>query len=180
MKSASNHLEQMPNLYFPEAFHFHETHFWKPFFKKILIWTHLDFPRLTVHPYQGIQLQCKILLHCLLVRPSHLRIASTIHSLFQPFILACNHTLKYQFSIKLIQESRWDQAPTYTSSNSVLATCCIYDANSFRIYLLSSSLYGSYINCHKPSTKRVKHAGILSLIITTWRSLSMPPINSYC
>ena len=57
-----------------------------------------------------------------------------MHNSFQPFTLADNHIFMYQFPIKSIQESRWDQDPTYTSYCSALATCCISDTSLFKVH----------------------------------------------
>ena len=86
---------------FFETFPFSRKPSLKTSLMKILILTRLGFPRLTVHHHQDIQLQCKTFLQCLSVKLSYLRLMSTIHNLFQPFILACNHTLTYLFPIKV-------------------------------------------------------------------------------
>ena len=68
---------------------------------------------------------------------SHLKIVSTIHNLFQPFTLACNHISTYQFSIKPIQKSRWDRAPAYSSYSSIFAIHYTLYVNSFGNHFLS-------------------------------------------
>ena len=59
INSASEYLGHVSEFTSFQNSSFHENHLWKHSLKKILIWTYLNFSRLTVHRHQCIQLQFK-------------------------------------------------------------------------------------------------------------------------